>query len=194
MLGVVLCGGESSRMHSDKGLLRFKSEFWAQTAIDKLNELELPVVISINSRQLREYSSVFPSQILIEDDTSLEIKGPLTGILSVHLKFTQEDLMILACDMLLMETDPLRELISQYNEPINVDTFVYTNDGEPEPLCGIYKATGLSKILQLYYAGQLPKHSMKYALEQMNTHTLPLRNGIKNCFRNFNTQEELNQL
>ena len=35
MLGIVLCGGNSSRMGSDKGLLNLQAKTWAQTSIDK---------------------------------------------------------------------------------------------------------------------------------------------------------------
>ncbi len=36
IVGVVICGGQSSRMGSDKGLLKLEAKTWAQTAIDKM--------------------------------------------------------------------------------------------------------------------------------------------------------------
>ena len=32
MTGVILCGGESSRMGTDKGMLQFQEQSWAQRA------------------------------------------------------------------------------------------------------------------------------------------------------------------
>ena len=194
MLGVVLCGGQSSRMGSDKGLLKYQSSTWAKIAAEKLSSLELPVVISINKNQQEKYSTIFPAQSLIADDESLQIKGPLAAILSVHQKYPLEDMLILACDMLLMETDVLKKLLVQYNRRTSFDTFIYANDGKPEPLCGIYSSESLNKILLLYQTDQLPKHSMKYLLEQINTSAIPLPDTKKKCFQNFNTQTELNQL
>ena len=194
MIGVILCGGQSTRMSSDKGLLKLGANTWAQVAADKIKNLRIPVVISINKKQHNIYSSIFSSQILVIDDDSLEARGPLCGLLSAHLKYPLKDLLILACDMPLMETDLLTELLAQYHQQKNFDAFVYKNDEEFEPLCGVYKANGLNKILGLYQTNRLTKHSMKYILEQMNTFAMPLSEDKKQRFRNFNTQEELNEL
>ena len=193
MIGVVLCGGQSSRMGTDKGLLKLHANTWAQTAVDKLAELQLPVIISVNKNQYPDYATIFSPQQLITDNETLEIKGPLGGLLSVHLQHPAEHLLLLACDMPLMETNLLKELISIYNQQ-TADAFVYTNDGEPEPLCGIYKSAGLQYILQLYQSNQLAKHSMKFMLEHVNTHFIPLTDDNKKCFRNFNAHAELNGL
>jgi molybdenum cofactor guanylyltransferase len=193
MTGVILCGGQSSRMGIDKGLLKLHANTWAQTAVDKLAELQLPVVISVNKNQYADYATIFSPQQLITDNDSLQIKGPLVGLLSVHLQHPAEDLLLLACDMPLMETNLLKELISIYNQQ-TADAFVYTNDGEPEPLCGIYKSSCLKHILHLYQSNQLAKHSMKFMLEHVNTHFIPLTDDKKKSFRNFNAHAELNGL
>lgn len=194
MIGVVLCGGQSTRMGSDKGLLKYQSETWAQIAFDKLNELQLPVVISVNRDQHKEYSTIFSTRLLVADDESHQKKGPLAAVISIHIKHPSEDLVILACDMPLMQTSLLKELLIQFNLHPDFDAFIYTNDGEPEPLCGIYKAKGLNKILHLYQRNQLSRHSMKYMLEQINTYSVPLPDDKKKCFQNFNRPPELNEL
>ncbi|HEY6505691.1 MAG TPA: molybdenum cofactor guanylyltransferase [Chitinophagaceae bacterium] len=194
MLGVVLCGGQSSRMGSDKGLLKLEAKTWAQTAFDKVAGLNFPIVISVNEKQHKDYAAVFPANELITDDGTLSIHGPLSGVLSVHLRHPAEDLLVLACDMPLMETALLKELLGHYRQYSSNDAFVYTNDGESEPLCGIYKAKGLAHILSLYQNKQLPKHSMKYMLEHIATHTIPVSEDKKKCFRNFNAHAELNGL
>ena len=194
MKGVILCGGKSTRMNSDKGLLKIGANTWAQIAADKIKNLQIPVVISINKKQHNIYSSILPSQILVVDDDSLQVRGPLCGLLSAHLNFPNEDLLILACDMPLMEADLLKELLKQYHQQKNFDAFVYKNDELLEPLCGVYKANGLRKIVSLYQANQLAKHSMKYMLEQISTYAIPLSEDKKHCFRNFNTQDELDAL
>ncbi|MBL7744988.1 MAG: NTP transferase domain-containing protein, partial [Chitinophagaceae bacterium] len=165
-----------------------------QTAVDKLTALEMPIVLSVNENQLRDYTAVFNSNELICDDPSLSIHGPLAGVMSVHLQHPDEDLLVLACDMPLMETDLLKELLLLYQQYSAKEAFVYASDGEPEPLCGIYKSGGLAHILSLYHNNKLPRHSMKYMLEHVATLLVSVPDGKKKCFRNFNAHAELNGL
>lgn len=194
MLGVVICGGQSSRMGSDKGLLRLEAKTWAQTAIDKMTALDIPVKISVNANQLPAYSAVFPRSDLIADDTSLQLGGPLLGVLSSHLQHPTGDLFVLACDMPLMEPFLLKELHEQYLLNPSYDAHVFTNNGEPEPLCAIYTANGLSIILAMLRDGLLLKHSMKFMLDHLAVNAIPVTDEQKKYFRNFNAHAELNGL
>lgn len=194
MLGIVLCGGKSSRMGTDKGLLKSETGTWVQSAVTKLESLALPVKISVNKDQYPDYSSVFPPDKLITDEPSLQLRGPLYGVLSVYVHNPSEDLFILACDMPLIEPFLLEQLLQSYQANPQYDAFIYTNEGEPEPLCGIYRSTGLSEILEMYNAQQLSKHSMKFMLDHLNSFTIPIPEEHKKFFRNFNAHAELNGL
>src|SRR6202012_3284429 len=99
MLGVVLCGGQSSRMGQDKGLIATQTTNWAGLALEKLSSLNIPVVLSVNNRQKTSYQAIFSDKLLIADNPELSLKGPLAGILSIHLQYPTEDLFILACDL-----------------------------------------------------------------------------------------------
>lgn len=194
MLGVVLCGGQSSRMGNDKGLLMLNDKTWTQKGIDTLSNFHIPIVISVNDNQYQDYSSIFPVDTLIPDDPSLLLHGPLCGLLSVHLKYPEEDLLLLACDMPLIDTELINHLLSKYSTETANDAFIYITDGELEPMPGIYKSKGLAYVHHLYGSDQLPRHSMKYMLEHIPTSFSPLPTGKKDCFRNFNTHAELNGL
>ena len=194
MLGIILCGGQSSRMGSDKGLLKLEANTWAQTAIDKMSALNIPIKISVNRQQYPDYKLVFPSPDLITDNTTLSIKGPLLGVISSHVQFPQEDLFVLACDMPLMESSLLHTLFKNYQQEPSFNAYVFTNQGEAEPLCGIYKASGLSAILEMLGSGCLSKHSMKFVLDHLATMRIPVADDQQKYFRNFNAHAELNGL
>ena len=194
MIGLVLCGGQSSRMGTDKGFIKSEDKTWAQTAANKLAELQFSVMISVNQQQIADYSSIFSSSQLIADNTSLQLKGPLLGILSAYLQNPSDDIFAFACDMPLMEPSILKELYLQYQQHNQYDAFVFTTDGEPEPLCGIYTAKGLALIIALYHSNQLLKHSMKFMLEQLAVYEIPVANDQKKYFRNINAHAELNGL
>jgi molybdopterin-guanine dinucleotide biosynthesis protein A len=193
MLGLVLCGGKSTRMGTDKGFMRSETTTWVQSAAEKLKSLGLAVKISVNKGQHPAYNTVFPATDLLIDEPSLQLRGPLYGVLSSWLH-VQDDLFILACDMPLMETFLLEKLLQLYQTNPEADAFVYSNDGEPEPLCGIYRSIGLSEILEMHHAQQLTKHSMKFMLDHINTFTVPIPEEHRKYFRNFNAHAELNGL
>jgi molybdenum cofactor guanylyltransferase len=194
VLGIILCGGQSSRMGSDKGLLKLEANTWAKTAIDKMSALNIPIKISVNSKQFPDYEAVFPAIDLITDDPTLSLKGPLLGVLSSHLKYPQEDLFVLACDMPLMEPPLLHTLYTHYQQEPSFNAYIFTNEEEPEPLCGIYKAKGISFILDMLVSGRLSKHSMKFMLDHLETLKIAATNEQKKFFRNFNAHAELNGL
>lgn len=194
MLGIVLCGGQSTRMGTDKGLIVNEARTWAQTAVDKLSTLDLPVKISINEKQYNDYCKVFAATDLIADDKLLDVKGPLLGVLSAHLQNPTDDLILLACDMLLMEPILLKELFAVYTAHKNYDACIFMNDEQPEPLCAVYTAAGLSKIVTALKNNQLQKHSMKFALGLLHVFSINLTEEQKKYFRNFNAHAELNGL
>ncbi len=192
MLGIILCGGQSLRMGSDKGLLKLQSITWAQNAMNKMTVLNIPVKISVNKQQYPQYAAIFSPDDLIADNEMLEFKGPLLGLLSCHFSFTSEDLFVLACDMPLMDTMLLKELFNLYKHQPYADAYVFTNEGEREPLCGIYTATGLASVASLLKNGQLTKHSMKFMLDNLNVSSTEANETQKKCFTNFNAHTQVN--
>ncbi|HTB52169.1 MAG TPA: molybdenum cofactor guanylyltransferase [Ferruginibacter sp.] len=190
MTGVVLCGGQSIRMGTDKGMLQKDATTWAQLAFNKLATLSIPVVLSVNEQQQNTYSNFFNSSSLIIDDTNFNIGGPLHGILSVHTQFPSSDLLVLACDMVAMETVVLRYL---YDHALttNKDAIVFMNAGKIEPLCGFYKTSGLQKIKILYEQGELKRHSMMNVLELLGAHYLEMSDEWVGYFGNYNLPENI---
>lgn len=190
LIGVVLCGGQSTRMGSDKGLMK-KGEFtWAEIAFQKLQSLSLPVVVSVNDSQLLSYNNIFLQDKFIID--TIDIHGPLKGVLSVHKKFPSQDLLVLACDLVDLDPEVLLYLYKEYeSKRDSYDFFVYKNENEYEPLCGIYTQRGLNNILIIYNSGNLKKHSMKYILNLGNIYSIPLPENFKSSFINYNESSQL---
>jgi molybdopterin-guanine dinucleotide biosynthesis protein A len=194
MIALVLCGGQSTRMGSDKGLLQPNAKTWAATAADIIMEQGLPVQFSVNNNQLEYYSQFLPSKDLIVDNETLAVHGPLIGLLSAHLKYPNKNILVLACDMPLMQSSLIKELITACKQHAHFDAWLYKSNAHPEPLCAIYSSNALASILQLLKDGKLYKHSMKFMLEQINPFYIPVQEEQEKCFRNFNSHAELNGL
>ncbi|MGY4386179.1 molybdopterin-guanine dinucleotide biosynthesis protein A [Pedobacter sp. UYP24] len=194
MLGIVLCGGQSLRMGSDKGTLSHLDKLWAKIAADKITEFNIPVKFSVNPTQIALYAGYFSDEKLVIDHTSLEIKGPLLGLLSAHISEPLSDLLILACDMLNMESRLLEVLINTFNASPSFEAYIFTKDGQQEPLCGIYTGKGLEKILHTMQTKGLAKQSMKFILENLNVNEIEVNEADYHLFKNFNAHAEINGL
>jgi molybdopterin-guanine dinucleotide biosynthesis protein A len=194
MLGVILCGGQSSRMGRDKALLKQNNNLWAFNASNLFVGLELKVVLSINHSQKEKYENIFLEEDLIVDDKQFSVHGPLLGVLSVHEKYNAEDLFVLACDMPLMQKEIIKELIAAYENKPGFDAYVFAEEKEPEPLCAVYTTKALNHIKTLYNKNKLKKHSMKFMLEQLNVCIISITKNKKSNFTNINTHAQLNGL
>lgn len=180
-IGLVLCGGQSSRMGQDKGQLRHQGHSWAERAGALLAQLHLPVYYSINEKQRFTYPETVP---LIVDDPSLQIGGPLKGLLSAHAQHPQADIFVLACDMRDMILPPLAYLYSMRGP--NTVT-IFTQQEQDEPLAGIYPASCLAAL----YQHPLSRHSMHFALQQVPVQRLALPQKWQQAFANFNAPVDL---
>ena len=112
MLGVLLCGGKSSRMGTDKALLTIGNKTWLEIALELFNRVGIQSVVSCHKEQLKPFSSLANNEKCIVDNTSH--KGPINGILSTHQVFPQQDLLVLACDMPYMEMHILTILLDAF--------------------------------------------------------------------------------
>lgn len=149
LLGVVLCGGQSSRMGRDKGLISENGKTWAEQAHDLLATMCSPVVYSINPQQLSAYHAALPRGEFVVD--TLANAGPLGGLLSVQRKYSGHNVLLLACDMIFVNAEDMRALTLH-----NVEIAAYRHAGIFEPLCAYYSATALDKMAVLFSEGKIP--------------------------------------
>ena len=191
LLGVILCGGESSRMGSDKGLLPIRNTIWAKYMHEKLSLLHIPVVYSVNPQQVVPYSEHISRDVMVVDNS--EVQGPLNGLLSVHQQYPGNNLLLMACDMLDLDTATLAHLINTYMADNTFDFYVYQGEEEnfAQPFCGIYTRTGLEKVAGRFMIGRLERFSLQGILDEGYTLRLDISN--KNVFRNYNSHEDIAQ-
>jgi molybdenum cofactor guanylyltransferase len=182
LIGVVLCGGESKRMGSDKGLLDQGGKPWALCIAEKLENANLPLVISINEKQQEAYEKIFPDTPLIVDQ--LPIDGPLDGLLSIHRNFPEKDILLMACDLIDMQEETILSLIHSYQENPAFEYYVYEQHGFTQPFCAIYTAKGLAQVYKSFEEDTLKKYSLHDRFESGNTLYIPVSND--KSFKNYN--------
>ncbi|HVU96677.1 MAG TPA: molybdenum cofactor guanylyltransferase [Puia sp.] len=173
LLGVVLCGGESRRMGQDKGLLQIDGQPWVLRMGEKLAHLQIPVVYSVNKKQVAAYAAWLPPGLYVVDSGAGA--GPLKGLLSVHRAYPDCDLLPVACDMQDLDVDTISGLIPAWRKG-GSDFYAYEVDGFLQPFCAIYGASALRRGESV--------SSLRGLLEKGELRRLP---GTTPAFRNYNT-------
>ena len=186
ILGLVLCGGQSTRMGKDKGMLKKGDRTWAEIAREKLLALKIPAVVSVNDDQVDEYEKVFSISDLVIDE-EFEVGGPLLGLLSAHHRFPDKDIFVLACDIVEMKTEVMEHLVDRYAAPATV----FKNEYFAEPLCGIYSHEALAIVLEALQNYELRSHSMMNILKLISANTIEIDKSWYQLFNNFNTPIEV---
>lgn len=128
--GIVLAGGKSSRMGSDKSNMVLNGKTFIEYSIEALKPLCEKVVISSNNN-IYDYTECEVWHDELPDGS------PMIGIYSCLKRSSNEYNIILSCDMPLINTLLLDYLVSNSKDcditvPIHGNNLI-------EPLCGIYK-------------------------------------------------------
>ena len=109
LIGIALCGGESSRMKTDKALLKYGNVPQWKNVQQLLQPFCKKVVISINQKQWQDWAKYESDQFIIDESKYAE-HGPLTGVLSVIEKFPQSALLIVGTDFPYLKIENLIHL------------------------------------------------------------------------------------
>ncbi len=147
--GLVLTGGGSTRMGSDKARLMYHGMPQAEFACLLLGDFCREVYISSRSEQAETDSRRGRRQI---HDVFLGF-GPVGGILSAMLHEPEAAWLVLGCDLPFVDDRSLRALVERRRPARYATAFRSTFDGFPEPLCTIYEPKSRLRMLQYLALG-----------------------------------------
>ncbi len=140
--GLVLSGGKSTRMGTDKGAIVYHELPQREHLYHLLENVCDKTFISIRPEQVNE----MPTGINYILDNN-EYRGPYNGILSAHKNFPNVAWLVLACDLPLMDLKGVNQLIAERN-PNKIATALAGKENRlPEPLCAIWEIEGLKQSI-----------------------------------------------
>ena len=138
---VILAGGKSRRMGTNKAFLDFKGKTFLKRQIDLLSDTFDEIIISANS--LSEYKG-FNTNVV--KDIYPE-KGPLGGIYTGLINSSSFYTFVLACDMPFVESSLIKQLEAYTKiEPEKYDVIVPLNGKRLEPLHAFYSKNCIEPI------------------------------------------------
>jgi len=148
--GLVLAGGRSVRMGTDKAWLAYHGRPQAVHAAELLARVCSRVYVS--TRPGMDQGPDLGTAPRIED-TFLDL-GPLGGILSAQRTHPNAAWLVLACDLPFVTEDTLRRLLKGRN-PLKLATaFQSASDGLPEPVCAVYEPKSVFRLLDAVATGR----------------------------------------
>ncbi|MFV0249108.1 MAG: NTP transferase domain-containing protein [Tenacibaculum sp.] len=176
--GLVLMGGKSTRMHTDKAYLSYFGKPQKIYAKELLENCALETFYSVEK----------PSKKTCEiHDVFLNL-GPLGGICSAFQKNPNTAWLVLAVDLPFVDRQ-LIELLLKRRNPSKIATAVKGKNKEfPEPLLCIYEPKAYGKLLQYLAQGYACPRKML-----INT-TVEIVEVADNYIQNINTEKEYKEI
>jgi len=178
----ILCGGKSSRMQSEKGLVLFQEKPFIEHIIQAI----LPVTENIKLiTNTKEYDYLQFQKI----EDNIKDKGPLGGIYTALYHSETELNLILSCDVPLISTSLLTELISKHNEEAEIT--IFATESRLHPLIGIYSKKLLPLIKETIDTDDL---KMMNFITKVPHQIIKIEESENFHLTNINSADELNDL
>jgi molybdopterin-guanine dinucleotide biosynthesis protein A len=182
---VLLAGGESRRMGTDKAALLFRGKPLWQIQLDLLSKLD-PTEILVSARTDPLWR---PSAVQFVADAAPS-RGPLSGLTASLSRIRTGHLLALAVDMPFMTERYLRSLCDQ----IESDRGVLPIIGDrAEPLAAIYPAAGYVDLVAALCGTEFSLQALtKKLVETGKLTTLSVTKKEQKLFWNLNEPADLN--
>lgn len=180
--GAVLCGGESTRMKTDKAFIQYHGKPQYEHVSDLLYSFCNNVFISVNEKQNGLIEDSYQKVI---DRNEFNDAGPLTGLLSVIKQCKDESILLVGCDYPYLKRSDLIDLFN--NRSIGFDVVCFMNEEEfAEPLIAIYESSCFDLLFDFYAKGG---RSLQQFLRQVNTKFIKPK--TKESLMSFDTQDKM---
>ena len=186
LAAIVLAGGKSSRMGRDKAFINYHGK----SQVDYLKEvLEASgieeVYFSVNESQSR-LDVLLDKKLLIDR----EALGPAQAIKDVQRKLPSHDLLVVACDLPLIDKAAISDILGKYTLSKGEPAIFYdSSEGLPEPMFAIYRA-GFFALAEK--AGLADRRCPRKILIELNLKGAKLPN--ESWLINVNSEADMSEL
>jgi len=179
MNGLVVCGGQSSRMGNDKSMLDYHGIPQRYYIYNLLKSYCNNVYISCNKEQEKTIEAGY--NYLVDEYENI---GPMAALLRAF-KEEETSWLVVGCDYPFIQNDDI-SLLLENKDSQKVATTYYNNELQiPEPLLGIYDKSCNALLNQEY---EKENYSLKHFLIEYHAHyKIP---KAAQTIQSVNTKEE----
>ncbi|MFY7908583.1 MAG: NTP transferase domain-containing protein [Emticicia sp.] len=179
MNALILIGGKSSRMGTDKGLLNYHGKPQREYLFDLAKKYCSEVYFSCRAEQQFSERSIIDTYTL----------GPMGGILSAFDFNPNSAWLVAACDMPLIDENSFQTLINHRIKEKVATAFLNPETNAPDPLFTIYEPKAFQLLTKYVETGN---KSPKVFLQKNDTEIIKLSN--LDFLKNVNTKEEFERI
>ncbi len=176
--GIILSGGKSSRMGSEKGLVKYKGNALIEYSINALRSVCDELVIS-SANDCYAYLAI----PIVSDE--IENCGPIGGIYSCMKAFPSDIYLVISCDVPHITPQLFSELLNVLNE--NEAVIPIDESGKKQPLVACYSSMCFPVFQNELMEGRL---KMMKLLSKLNVNYYPVSKS-DNLFFNANTPDDI---
>jgi len=182
IVGVILAGGKSSRMGTDKALLEFKGKPLIQHIAETLKSVFNHVIIISDYKEQYKFLS-----LPIYDDIYKNC-GPLGGIHSAFVVSKNENIFIASCDLPFINSLAIHYLLDHHSQS---EATMFSINQRTQPLFSLYNR---SCFLKLENHLKQKQYSVLQFLNNIPTNVIQSKSSLaiafSGNFKNINTPED----
>ena len=176
----ILCGGKSSRMGTEKGLVNYNNQPFIQLVIDAIVPITTNIFLVTDNQEYTDFNYPLVADVY-------KNKGPVGGIFSALDRSETENNLILSCDIPKISTNVIKNyLINNISD--QKDVIFLSDDKNIYPLIGIYNKSVKPKFSEAIKSNKIKLLSL---LNELNCQVIKVNPRDFESLKNINTQDEL---
>ena len=191
MKALILTGGKSTRMGTDKASLKIGGVTQLDRILSLIRPLTQKIYLSIAHPSLNQSGcDIQRSAHDLRPLADLEPSpGPLGGLQAAFNDDPRSPWLIIACDLPRLGLSDLKELMDHHDSQKDVTCFLNPLDNQPEPLCAIYSPSASAKLDKVIAVNQRCARRFLTSLDRIE-----LTPSDPQAFLNMNRPEQLAEL
>ena len=174
---IILAGGKSERMGTDKGLLYLNKQPVIKHIIDSFSPICNNIIISTNNINYHKFGLS-----IVED--KYKFCGPIAGIVEGLKKVKNNKVIILSCDSPFVKPDLINHLLNYKSEA----DILFTFNKRTHPFPGLYNKSIINKLESILEKGE---RKLQNLYKYFNVENINCNDFDKSNFVNFNTLNDI---